>query len=444
MKIAIVGGGIAGLGAAWSLWRDHEVHLYEAASKPGGHANTVEVDTPIGRVSVDTGFIVYNEPNYPNLTRLFAALEVPTAWSDMSFAVSLGEGRREYKGSPLGLFAQPRNLLSRRHWGMVRDMLRFYREAPELLAALPGPALSLGDYLATKGFGGAFRDRHLLPMAAAIWSSSPERILSFPAQSFVRFFANHGLLEIGARPRWRTVQGGSREYVRRLLRGHEGQLRLATPIVSVRRDARGAEITTGQGHREHYDAIVLATHADSALKILGSDADAQERQVLGAFHYLRNDALLHSDPRLMPKRRTVWASWNYLGQSAASVEGRSAVTYWMNRLQNLDQRAPLFVTLNSAREPDPAKLHGRFVYDHPQFDRAALEAQESLPLIQGRRSTWFCGSYCGYGFHEDALQAGLSVAAALGSPAPWAKEIVPTSPAARAAMPLAPLAAAAE
>ncbi len=430
MKIAVIGAGAAGLGAAWALARRHEVVLWEAAPRAGGHAHTLEVAGPAGPVAVDSGFIVYNEPNYPNLTRLFAALGVATQPSSMSFAVSLDGGRTEYAGSPAGLFAQPANLLRADHWRMVAAIPRFFREAS---AAVAEPeATTLGAWLAARRFPAAFVERHLLPMAAAIWSAPAAEILAFPLAAFLRFFANHGLLQAKGRPEWRTVSGGSSRYVEALLRRLQPQaLRLGRPVEALQRQANGWCVIDAEGQRETADAVVLACHADQSLAILGRGATAAERRLLGAVRYSDNRALLHSDAALMPRRRRVWSSWNYLGESGRA--DAVSVTYWMNRLQGLDPRLPLFVSLNPLRDPDPALTHAAWRCSHPVFDQAALAAQAALPAIQGRRDLWFCGSWCGYGFHEDALASGLHVAARLGSPAPWAEPLPVAPPLALAA-----------
>ncbi len=424
MKIAIVGTGISGLGSAWALGPHADITVYEAGDYVGGHSNTVEVEAGGKRIAVDTGFIVYNEVNYHNLTRLFERLGVPTQASDMSFAASIDDGGFEYAGSRTGFFVQHRNLVRPRAWRMIRDTLRFYREAPALLAetAGPGPAFagpSLGQYLQRGGYSSAFVRDHLAPMAAAIWSGSPGAMLDFPARSFVRFFANHGLLRVKDRPQWRTVTGGSREYVRRMTAGFADRIRLKTAVVALERTPVGVFLRDSIGRVERYDQVVLATHADQALEILGPEAAPMERALLSAFRYERNTALLHQDDRLMPRRRGVWSSWNYMTGAGGDDQRPASVTYWMNRLQNLDPAVPLFLSLNPLRQPAPDKLLRRFVYMHPQFDHAAIEAQAALPDIQGTDRVWFCGSYCGYGFHEDGLRAGLSVAAALGAEAPW-------------------------
>jgi predicted NAD/FAD-binding protein len=327
-------------------------------------------------------------------------------------------------------------------WRLFRDLLRFYREAPQLADRHDLDRLTLGQLLTDGGYSDIFARRHILPMAAAIWSSTLDDILAYPARTFVQFFENHGLFSLGERPRWRSVLGGSQSYVEALSASFRDRVHLATPIVAVRRTPAGVFLRDASGHEQGFDQLILATHADQALAILGQDASTEDRSVLGAFRYQENRAVLHRDPALMPRRRRVWASWNYLGDGDADTMGRIALSYWMNRLQQLDTRRDVFVTLNPVREPAPHLTHGEFVYHHPQFDRRALDAQERLPDIQGLDRVWFCGSYCGHGFHEDGLQAGFAVAAALGAPAPWASDVAPMSPAWRAVVPVVPAVAA--
>jgi predicted NAD/FAD-binding protein len=424
-RIAVVGAGIAGLGAAWLLSRHHAVDLFEAEFRPGGHANTVEIEDRDRPLPVDTGFIVYNEANYPNLTALFDLLAVPTTPSDMSFSVSLAGGRLEYAGGcgARGLFAQPANVLRPRFASMLRDVLRFYRDAPKALAAGELAGSSLRDMLDAGGYGAAFRDDHLLPMAAAIWSGGCAGMLDFPAESLVRFFDNHGLLRLRGRPRWRTVTGGSREYVRRMLDAMpETTLLLDTHVAALRRHPGRVELVTWRGERRSYDQVVLATHGDQALRLL-ADPTPDEAKVLGGFRYRDNRAVLHRDPGLMPRRKAAWASWNALTAPRADGGRDISVSYWMNRLQSLDTDRPVIVSLDPAREPAPHRRLGEFAYRHPQFDLAALEAQRRLHEIQGMRNTWFCGSYTGYGFHEDALVSGIAVAGALGVSPPWEPDL---------------------
>jgi predicted NAD/FAD-binding protein len=415
-NIAIVGTGISGMAAAWLLSQDHNVTVYECEDRTGGHSNTVTVAGAEGEIAVDTGFIVYNEHTYPNLTALFAHLDVPTQLSDMSFAVSLAGGELEYSGTLTGLFAEKRNLLRPRFWSMLRDVHRFYREAPRDLAALNEFHTTLGDYLDAGAYSAAFRSDHLLPMAAAIWSAPARSILDYPAASFIRFHDNHGLLRLRNRPPWRTVLGGSRVYVERLTRSYKDRIRLAAGVTAIRRNQDGVQIRDRSGGVERFDHVVVATHADQALGLL-TDPTADEQRLLGAFRYSNNVAVLHSDPALMPKRRAVWSSWNYMGGSDEQ-DASPAVTYWMNSLQAIPHHTPLFVTLNPQRAPRTA-LHYE-TYEHPLFDSAAITAQRQLWSLQGRGNTWFCGAYFGAGFHEDGLQSGLAVAEALGSrKRPW-------------------------
>jgi predicted NAD/FAD-binding protein len=412
LDIAIVGSGISGLSAAWLLAQRHRVTLFEADERVGGHSHTVMV----GETPVDTGFIVYNEETYPNLTALFAHLEVPTRPAEMSFAVSLDDGRLEYAGTDLGgLFAQKRNLVSPRFWSMLRDLERFYRLAPRDLPLLGDTPL--GAYLDLLGCGEAFRQDHLYPMAAAIWSTPVRDIPYYPAAAFIRFCENHGLLKLGRRPQWRTVTGGSRAYVQRLTASFTDNLVTGRPVRRIRRGDDGAHLHFDDGE-QRFDHVVIATHADQALALL-ADPDGPERRMLGAFGYRRNEAVLHADPRVMPRRRRVWSSWNYASRAGGGDPDLS-VTYWMNRLQGLPEERPLFVTLNPLVEPDPALVHRREIYHHPIFNAAAGRAQEDLWSLQGARNTWFAGAYFGAGFHEDGLQAGLAVAEQLGGVRrPW-------------------------
>jgi uncharacterized protein len=416
-SIAVIGTGISGLSAAWLLSKGHDVTVYEAEDRIGGHSNTVEIEVEGRRIAVDTGFIVYNELCYANLTALFAHLGVETAATVMSFAVSIDRGRLEYAGSDLaGLVAQPTNLVKPRFWSMIRDLLRFYREAPRDLATMGD--VSLAAYLEARRYGRAFREDHLYPMAAAIWSTPSAQVGDYPAAAFVRFCENHGLLRLTGRPIWRTVKGGSREYVARLTASFRDRIVTSTPVVSIRRDGDGVDIVDARGGRRRFDDVVIATHADRALALL-TDPSEEERRLLGAFRYSANEAVLHSDRDLMPRRRAAWASWNYLSDVREGDRALS-VTYWMNRLQPLGDASDLFVTLNPLREPDPARVHARIAYDHPLFDAATGRAQTELWSLQGVNRTWFCGAHFGAGFHEDGLQAGLAVAEDLGGlRRPW-------------------------
>jgi predicted NAD/FAD-binding protein len=420
--IAVVGSGISGLSAAWLLSHTHRVTLIEADARPGGHSNTVDCEVDGVDVAVDTGFIVYNPPAYPNLTALFRHLEVPTAPSNMSFSVSMGKGAYEYAGSGLAqVVGQAGNLLSLGHWRMIRDIPRFFKTT---LAKLPSLSedLTIAQFLKAEGYSDFFLERHLLPMAGAIWSAAPGDMRDYPAKAFLQFFNNHGLLKITNRPLWHTVKGGSREYVSRLIRSGTFETRLRTPVAAIRRHADSVTIRAVNGEEQGYDDVVIAAHADQALSML-ADASGEERRLLSSFRYSRNRAILHRDPGLMPRRRRLWSSWNYLSELPPYSATTSAVTYWMNKLQPLPVEAPLFVSLNPLDEPRMEKVLAEFDYAHPIFDPAAMAAQKELWKIQGTRRTWFCGAYWGSGFHEDGIQAGLAAAEALGGVRrPWSVE----------------------
>lgn len=417
IKVAVIGSGVSGLSAAWLLSGNHEVTLFEQCDYAGGHSNTVEAPGAEGAIAVDTGFIVYNEPAYPNLTNLFRHLGVETKPTEMTFAVSIGDGALEYAGNDIfTLFAQKRNIFSRRFWSMILDIRRFYAEAPGHIDKMGG--ITLGDYLDANRYGAAFREDHLYPMAAAIWSLPARKVADYPAKAFTRFCENHGLLKITGRPLWRTVVGGSREYVKKLVAPVQERLFLDASVQRIRRDADGVLVEWRDG-AQRFDQVVIATHADQALRLL-ADPSAEEERLLSCFRYSRNETILHGDPALMPKMRSIWSSWNYL---AAGPDSPLSVTYWMNCLQGLPESTPLFVTLNASAPPRDDLVYRRFNYEHPIFDLAAIDAQRDLWSLQGVRRTWFCGAYFGSGFHEDGLQAGLAVAEQLGSVRrPWSVE----------------------
>jgi predicted NAD/FAD-binding protein len=421
LNIAVIGTGIAGMSAAWLLNRGHRITVYERNGWVGGHSNTVDALTERSITPVDTGFIVYNELNYPNLTALFEHLGVRTKESDMSFAASLDGGSMEYSGSDLnGLLGQRVNLVRPRFWRMIADLLRFYREAPSFLDEPGCERLSLEDFLRRGNYSDSFANDHLLPMGAAVWSTTAREMRDYPAAAFIRFFQHHGLLLLKDRPQWRTVDCGSRQYVRLLTESYRDRI-VFGGARSVRRLGRKVVVDDHQGNSAIYDHVVIATHADEAYRLL-ADPDPSERRLLGGWRYTNNRAVLHNDDSLMPRRRRVWSSWNFIGQQHESG-GDLCVTYWMNRLQSLDPADPLFVTLNPVREPAPGTIIREFDYTHPYFDGAALAAQKELWSLQGHRGTWYCGSYFGYGFHEDALQSGLAVAEQLGGlRRPWKVE----------------------
>ncbi len=417
LSIAVIGSGIAGLSAAWLLSKSHAVTVFEAADYTGGHCNTIDVNWESGLKAVDTGFIIYNPPNYPNLSALFDHLNVPTKPSRMTFAFSANDGAYEYSGTRLGgLFGQPANIVNPAHWQMLFDLLRFFRSA-ESIATDMADDLTLGEFLEIGGYSRGFIDNHLLPMASAIWSASPVDIAGYPMRSFVRFFANHGLLQAFGRPEWRTVDGGAREYVGRLIEDGAFQIELNCRVRKVRRRQDMVVVQDHAGILRTFDHAVLATHADQALGLL-SDPTDDEAEHLGQFDYSKNLAIVHTDPSQMPRRKQIWSSWNYIqSQKAANVP---TVTYWMNSLQNLGTEKDIFVTLNPTRPIRSGCEIARFDYDHPLYSSAALRAQRQLWNLQGRCRTWFCGSYFGAGFHEDALQSGLAVAEQLGGlRRPW-------------------------
>ncbi|WP_244642928.1 NAD(P)/FAD-dependent oxidoreductase [Phyllobacterium sp. 628] len=420
MKIAVIGSGISGMSAAWLLSQTHDVTVYEREGRVGGHSNTFLVgQNGKPSIPVDTGFIVFNENTYPNLIALFDHLGVETAASDMSFAVSLDGGKLEYSGTGFsGLFAQQKNLFNPRFWMMLRDLLRFYRETPAHAGKLG--LLALGEFLEREGYGRAFRDDHLLPMAAAIWSAPASTLLDYPAEAFIRFCDNHGLLKLANRPLWRTVKGGSRAYVERLTARYKDRIQTSCAAASIKRGVGHAAVTDVHGVTRVFDHVVIASHADESLALL-SDPTPMETKLLSAFRYSMNQAVLHEDITLMPKRRAVWSSWNYLGQRQEADTGNQlCVTYWMNKLQPLYTDRQFFVTLNPKHQPDPRKVHHTEMYTHPLFDGAAMQAQKQLWQMQGERNTWYCGAYFGSGFHEDGLQAGLAVAEDLGGVRrPW-------------------------
>lgn len=419
LRIAVVGSGISGLASAYFLARRHAVTLFEAGSYLGGHTNTVEAEVDGERHPVDTGFLVFNDRTYPNLIALFAELGVASHPSDMTFSVSLDQGRLEWAGSDLNtVFAQRQNLFSPSFLSMLRDTLRFNDAAERHLAESQHTGCSVGELLMAGGYGAPFRDNYLLPMAAAIWSSATADILRFPAATFLRFCLNHALLQIRNRPQWRTVLGGGREYVRRIV-ARLDDVRLDTPIHAIQRDADGVTLLTPSGPAR-FDAVVLATHAPTSLRLL-IDADDAERDTLGAVRYQKNIALLHTDTRLLPKRRRVWSAWNYLGGRAIAGNRPVCVSYLINQLQPLPFRRPVVVTLNPIEMPAEGTELERFEYEHPLLDLPAIAAQERLPALQGKRRTWYAGAWTGYGFHEDGLKSALRVARDFGVLPAWAK-----------------------
>jgi uncharacterized protein len=411
MRIAIIGAGVSGLVTAHLLGPEHDVTVFEAGGYAGGHTNTVRVDTPHETHAVDTGFIVFNDRNYPNFERLLERLGVASQASTMTFSVSDGRGDFEYNGSsPNGLFAKRAHLVTPWFHRMIADMARFQRAARELLCnASPGP--SLGEWLEQLRFSRPFIDRLIVPQASAVWSADPHQLWTFPARFLVEFFDNHGMLSFRGRPQWRTVRGGSARYVEALLARFSGRLFLRTQVRSVARHRDHVEVTPATGEPQRFDEIVLATHSDQALALL-SDATDHEREVLGAIPYQANEAVLHTDVRMLPRRRRAWASWNY--HLLEDPSNRTTVTYHMNRLQSLSAERDFCVTLNRTQEIDPAHVIRRIQYAHPVFTAGGVRAQRQFPEISGRERTHFCGAYWGWGFHEDGVVSALRVAKRFG------------------------------
>ena len=427
MKIAVVGSGAAGLSAALALSERHEVFLFEKDARFGGHANTAMVEASDGPVAVDTGFIVYNDRNYPNLSSMFERLNVPTKWSDMSFGFSLDGGRFEYACDSLDkIFAQRRNALNPRFIMSFRDVMRFVKTAPKDLAAGDLSGLSLGEWLDARGFGTWFRDRFLLPMGGAIWSTPTERMLEFPAANFISFFANHDLFTgLAAAMQWRTVDGGSQEYVRRITDILSNRAHCGVGVASSRRIGGKVELSFEDGSTGLFDQVVFACHGPQTYAIT-ADLDSEERSLLSAFRTTSNRAVLHRDPALMPKRRKVWSSWSMMFEGEADSRGRPvSLSYWMNRLQSLPTKDDVFVTLNAHQEPDPALKIAEYDYAHPCYDEAAFAAQARMDDIQGRGGYWYAGAWLGWGFHEDAAKTGLRVAEALDARPDWARDLGP-------------------
>ncbi|MBT8047606.1 MAG: NAD(P)-binding protein [Xanthomonadales bacterium] len=408
MKIAIVGTGIAGNVAAYRLAPDHEITVFEADQRIGGHTNTVDVSAAGQQWAVDTGFIVFNDRTYPNFIALLDELGVESQDSDMSFSVRNERTGLEYNGASLNaVFAQRSNLLKPSFYRMLIDILRFNREAPGLLDD-PGNTISLGDYLDRNGYSPGFVDHYIVPMGAAIWSATPGGMRAVPAAFFIRFFQNHGLLSVNDRPTWRVIKGGSRTYLDKLVAGHRDRIRLDSPVEWIRRHPEHVEVKVKGSGVECFDRVFLACHSDQALELL-ADPSPQEREVLGAIQYQQNEAVLHTDDTLMPKRRLAWAAWNYhVPDGPTDPDGKVALTYNMNILQSLDAPVQFCVTLNNTQAIDPDKIIQTISYSHPVFTEQAVTAQKMHRNINGPRRTYYCGAYWRYGFHEDGVVSALS------------------------------------
>lgn len=412
MKIAIIGSGIAGLTSAYLLSRSHDITLFEADDRIGGHTHTVNVSVEGKSYAVDTGFIVFNDWTYPNFIRLLGHVGVGFKPTEMSFSVHDEKQRFEYNGNNLNsLFAQRRNILSPGFWGMLRDILRFNRQAPlDLQEQRIGADMTLGDYLTAGGYGERFIRHYIVPMGAAIWSMSLADMLGFPLQFFVRFFKNHGLLSVSNRPQWCVIEGGSSSYIEPLTRGFREQIRLNCPVDKVARSEAGVVIHSTAGV-EHFDRVVFACHSDQALALLADPSQA-EQEILGALPYASNDVVLHTDTRLLPDRKLAWASWNY--RLSGNARSQAAVTYDMNILQGIDSATTFCVSLNQTAVINPLKILARYTYAHPQYSLAAVAAQARWQEVSGVRNTFYCGAYWANGFHEDGVVSALRVADAFG------------------------------
>lgn len=427
-RIAVVGAGVSGLSAAWLLSQHHHVTLFEAGDYLGGHTHTVDVDLEGQTYPVDTGFLVFNDKTYPNLIALFARLGVDSVATEMTFAVSLENPDLEWAGSNLAtVFGQKRNLARPQFWAMLADILRFNRASVAWLAGQPDSDQTLRDFLAEGRYSGAFADWYLLPMAAAIWSCPTDQMLDMPVATFIRFCQNHGLLQIFNRPMWRTVKGGGREYVRKIA-AQLNDIRLACPVRAVTRETVGLRIIHAAGS-EQFDQVVMACHSDQALAILGATATDGQREVLSAIRYQPNRAVLHTDRALLPRDEALWSAWNYFAGAGEPGWQPVGVSYLINRLQPLPFKTPVVVTLNPAREPDPARVIAEFDYAHPILDGPAIAAQRRLADVQGEHGVWLCGAWGSYGFHEDGLRSALRVANGLGIRAPWQDEPALAQPA---------------
>jgi len=410
MNIAVIGAGISGLSAAYYLGARHQVTLFEAEGRIGGHTNTIEVPLAGAEgqtVPVDTGWIVYNGINYPNLTALFDELDIQTRPTSMSFGVSLADGEYEWKGSDnlLTVFAQASNVFSARHIRMLLDILKLNRRCNALIKAGHLPAGTLGEFLTQAGFSPWLSSRYLLPMAGLIWSCSPKKAMEYPAADFMRFFDSHSLFTTTDQPTWRTVIGGSHAYVKKLLARFMGEIHLNTPVTRIRQDGAGALISTAAGE-QHFDAVVCATHTDTTLQML-VDANAQEREILSGIPYNKSRCVLHTDESFLPKRRHAWASWNYTHPVDEVHDQPISGSYWMNKLQGIAGPTNYIVTLNPQREVAKEKVLYDVVYEHPHYGPRSVMTHQRLPEIQGRRGIWFAGAWTAYGFHEDGLKSGL-------------------------------------
>jgi len=417
-KIAIIGSGISGLSAAWLLSIDHDVTVYEKNNYAGGHANTTLVSVPEGDVFVDTGFIVFNKKNYTNLTELFKILNVSINDTIMSFSLSVDNGHYEYSGSgALGYFGQFSNIINLSHWYLLYEVNRFFSNAENNINKYD-KNITLGDFLQNEKYSQIFIKKHILPMGAAIWSSNPDEMLSYPAYNFIKFYANHGMLNFKNRPSWNTVVNGSKNYISKIISNSNFDLKLNTAIKKIKKNIKNIELTDINNNRIYFDHVILASHANQSLDLL-TEMTKDEKKILSAFRYQKNIAVLHKDKNQMPKRKKLWSSWNYIQKNFRNHEELS-VTYWLNNLQKLDTAQELFITLNPVNEIPPNLIINQYIYEHPIFDNKAIQSQKLISRIQGKDNIWYCGSYLGYGFHEDGIKSGLNIAEQIGTrKRPW-------------------------
>jgi len=415
MKIAIIGSGISGLGAAYLLAPHHEISVFEKNAYIGGHSRTIEVPTGDHMTPVDTGFIVFNNWNYPNLLGLFKELDVPYQNSDMSFGVSIDDGWLEYGSG--GMFAQKRNLVRPAYYKMLADIMRFNKQAPAYIDR--DADITLQECLDQLDMGEWFRRYYLLAMGAAIWSCPVDTIMKFPARTFLQFFKNHGLLSINNRPQWYTVTGGSREYIKRLTHSFKDRIHLQRGVAKVTRHGDEIHVKDIHGETEIFDQVIFACHADEAMRMMDK-IDRENCSAIGDFDYQNNEIIVHSDTSFMPQQKKCWASWVYLSESREDKKQSVSLSYWMNNLQGLDPAYPIIVTLNPGRRPQDNLILDEHVFSHPVFDLKAIRAQKEIQNIQGKNGLWFCGAYQRYGFHEDGLLSAVNIAKAMGIDIPWA------------------------